>query len=419
MKDFIKEKIKQIRPNFTKGGKWEKFYPVYEAHETLFFQPNEITKPKGAHIRDANDMKRLMTTVLAALIPCVLFGMWNVGYQHYSVLAKYSPALLAKELGLEEGVKASMENIGWFDCLLFGAFRFVPILIVTYAVGLGVEFMFAISRRHPVSEGFLVSGMLIPLIVPATVPLWQVGLATVFAVVIGKEIFGGTGMNFLNPALTARAFLFFAYPSQMSGNLVWTDLATEGNKLEGFSGATILGDAAQGLYTADAAYLAKNAPGFEPTSFSDMFFGFIPGSIGETSTFLCIVGAVILIATGVGSWRIMTSMVVGGLVMAYLLEGLNANFFGVDKAYYHIVAGGFAFGTVFMATDPVSASQTNKGKVIYGLLAGMMCILVRVVNPAFPEGVMLAILLLNVFAPLIDYFVVNANKKRRLKRATV
>lgn len=415
MKNFLREKIEKIKPNFLKGGKFEKFFPVWEAHETLVFQPDEITKRKGAHIRDANDMKRLMVTVIAALVPCVIFAMWNTGYLHYESLfkiietkavgAKDAIAILAEELGDKT---PNREDVSFMSCLLFGAFRFIPVLIVSYAAGLGTEFAFSINRRHPVSEGFLVTGMLIPCIVPATVPLWQVALATIFAVVIGKEVFGGTGMNFLNPALTARAFLFFAYPVQLSGDTVWTDLgAAKDNIIEGFSGATVLSDAAkEGVY----------AGGY---TFEDMFMGWIPGSMGETSTLMCIIGAVVLIATAVGSWRVMVSMVLGGLAMAYLLEGLGAEYFGVEHAYYHIVVGGFAFGTVFMATDPVSAAHTNKGKVIYGFLAGVFSILVRVVNPAYPEGVMLAILLMNVLAPLIDYYVVQANKKRRLKRATV
>lgn len=397
---FLKDKVKELRPLFEKGGKFEKFYSIYEAHETLFFQPDHVTGPKGAHIRDANDMKRTMVTVILAMIPCLIFGIWNSGHQHFIAL---SEAQLQAELGLGI-IEATM-----FDKLWFGLIRFIPILAVSYGVGLGIEFIFASVNKHPVAEGFLVSGMLIPLIVPSTIPLWQVGLATAFAVVLGKEVFGGTGMNLLNPALTARAFLFFAYPAQISGDKVWVDV-------DGFSAATVLGDAATKL-EAGGPSLAMAAD--YKYSFMDMFLGFIPGSIGETSTLMCIIGAVVLIATGVGSWRIILSMVVGGLVLAWALEAGGVNFFGVDHFYYHLVAGGFAFGTVFMATDPVSASQTNTGKLIYGFMAGGLSILVRVVNPAYPEGVMLAILLMNVLAPLVDYFVVSANKNRRLKRATV
>ena len=391
--EFLKNKVKELRPLFEKGGKFEKYYYIYEAHETLFFQPNHVTKAKGAHIRDAVDMKRMMVTVIVALLPCMLFGIWNTGHFHFINL---TDAQLQAELG------AGITEYTIWDKLIFGAIKFVPILAVSYIVGLGIEFAFATVRRHPIAEGFLVSGMLIPLIVPSTIPLWQVGVATAFAVVLGKEVFGGTGMNLLNPALTARAFLFFAYPSDMSGDKVWVDV-------DGHSAATVLGDAAQHLV---------NVEGYK-YSFMDMFMGFVPGSIGETSTLMCIIGAVVLIATGVGSWRVMLSMVLGGLVMAWVLESAGVDFFGADNFYYHIVAGGFAFGTVFMATDPVSASHTNTGKIIYGFMAGVLAILIRVVNPAYPEGVMLAILLMNVLAPLVDYFVVSANKKRRLNRATV
>ena len=378
---FLKDKAKELRPLFQKGGKYEKWYFLYEAHETLFFQPDHVAGPKGAHIRDAVDMKRMMVTVIVSLLPCLIFGMWNTGYQHFLALGEASTC----------GANFA-----------FGAMKLVPIIAVCYAVGLGIEFTFATIRRHSVAEGFLVTGILLPLVVPSTIPLWQVAVATAFSVVLGKEVFGGTGMNLLNPALTARAFLFFAYPAQISGDKVWVDV-------DGYTAATVLGDAAQGIAsTVDYKY-----------SFMDMFVGLVPGSIGETSALACIIGAVILIGTGVGSWRVIFSMIVGGLGMAWLCEAMGANFFGEANFYYHLVAGGFAFGTVFMATDPVSAAQTNVGKFIYGFMAGALAILVRVVNPAYPEGVMLAILLMNVLAPLVDYFVVSANKNRRLKRATV
>ena len=405
MQKFLREKIKEVRPLFEKGGKLEKFFPLYEAHETIFFQPKETTGKKGAHIRDAVDMKRVMVTVIAALVPCIIFGMWNTGFQHFSVL---SPEYMAKEYG-EEFVP------GFIDMIWFGAIRFIPLLAVSYIVGLSIEFAFAVARNHPVSEGFLVSGLLIPLIVPSTLPLWQLAIATAFAVVIGKEVFGGTGYNILNPALTARAFLFFAYPSQISGDQVWVDLdgLSASLMVDGYSGATVLADAANGIISNGGVEAYR-------FSFTDMFFGFIPGSIGETSTFMILIGAALLIGTGVGSWRIMVSMVIGALAMALVIENFRSTpFFGSEHFYYHLVAGGFAFGTVFMATDPVSASHTNKGKFIYGFLAGLLSILVRVINPAYPEGVMLAILLANVFAPLIDFYVVQANKKRRLSRATV
>ncbi len=385
MKRKLEELVHKYKPLFEKGGKFEKFYFIWEAHETLFFQPDQVTKAKGTHIRDAVDMKRMMITVIAALVPCLLFGMWNVGHWHYEAM-------------LQTG--EIKEAAGVFEKFLFGAIRMVPVIAVSYIVGLGIEFTFATIRRHPINEGFLVTGLLLPLVVPSTIPLWQVAIATAFAVVLGKEVFGGTGMNLLNPALTARAFLFFAYPGQISGDKVWVDL-------DGFSYATPLAEAA-----------ASGGKGVA-TSFADMFIGIIPGSMGETSTLMCIIGALVLIATGVGSWRVMLSMVLGGLFMGVLVENIGTPFFGSENFYFHIVAGGFAFGTVFMATDPVSASHTNKGKWIYGFLAGALAILIRVTNPAFPEGVMLAILLMNVLAPLVDYFVISSNKKRRLSRATV
>ncbi len=397
MQDFLRKKVKEIRPLFMKGGKYEKYYPLYEAHETLFFQPDHAVGSKGAHIRDAADMKRTMVTVIIALLPCLLFGMWNIGFQHFSAL---TPEALQAELGAATYTA--------MDSFLFGAMRLIPIIAVTYIAGLGAEFVFSVIRNHPVSEGFLVSGLLLPLVVPSTIPLWQVAVATIFAVVMGKEVFGGVGMNILNPALTARAFLFFAYPQGISGDKVWIDV-------DGYTGATILADAAQGFYTNPA--LAPQ--GWQPYTFVDMFLGLIPGSIGETSTLMCIVGAAILLFTGVGNWRIMLSMLVGGLAMSFLAESMGVAYFGAENFYYHIVAGGFAFGLVFMATDPVSASHTDLGKLYYGFFAGVLAILIRVVNPAYPEGVMLAILLMNVFAPLIDYFVVQANKNKRLKRATV
>tara|TARA_B100000809_G_scaffold216103_1_gene221599 strand:- start:196 stop:1359 length:1164 start_codon:yes stop_codon:yes gene_type:complete len=385
---FIKKKFEQIRPLFEKGGKYEKFYEVFEAHETLFLQPKEVTKPKGTQIRDAVDLKRVMTTVIVAMIPCLIFGVWNIGEQH---------------------VVATGEVLSTLLKFKFGAIRLIPILAVSYAVGLGIEFLFASLRKHPVSEGFLVSGMLIPLILPATTPLWQVAVATAIAVVLGKEVFGGTGFNILNPALTARAVIFFAYPGSMAGSQgLWVDLADK-TPVDGFSGATVLDLASQG----------KPLVGLsgDPLSFIDMFMGWIPGSMGETSTLMCLIGAAILVITGIGSLRIMLSMVVGGLFMGYVFNAFGSEYF--TEPYMHLVAGGFAFGTVFMATDPVSAAQTGTGKIIYGFLAGLLSILIRVTNPAFPEGVMLGILLANVLAPFIDYYVVQSNKTRRLKRATV
>jgi Na+-transporting NADH:ubiquinone oxidoreductase subunit B len=381
----IRNLLKKIKPNFEKGGKLEKFYPVYDAFETFFFVPGETTPSSGAHIRDAIDLKRTMILVVLSLVPCLLFGMWNTGYQHFLALGITDASL--------------------FDNFLFGLKKVLPIVIVSYASGLGTEFTFAIIRKHKINEGFLVSGMLIPLVMPVDVPLWMVAVSTIFAVVIGKEVFGGTGMNVLNPALTARAFLFFAYPTKMSGNEVWinTDLSSGQRVVDGFSGATPLGDAAAGF--------ADKIPGFW-----DSFFGFIPGSIGETSTLACLIGAAILIYTGIGSWRIILSVFIGGFVMSAIFNAVGTNTLMQITPLHHLVLGGFAFGAVFMATDPVTAAQTNTGKYIYGFLIGMFAILIRIFNPAYPEGMMLAILFMNVMAPLIDHFVVRANIKRRLRR---
>ncbi len=375
--------IDNVKPHFEKGGKFEKLQSTFEAFETLLFVPDKVTT-QGSHIRDNMDMKRTMIIVVISLIPALLFGMWNVGYQHYQATGQEGSTI---ELFLE-GLKLVL-----------------PIIIVSYVTGLAIEFAFAQIRGHEVNEGFLVTGMLIPLVLPVDVPLWMVAVATAFAVIIGKEVFGGTGMNILNPALTARAFLFFAYPAYMSGNQVWTHGLMEGEGIvDGFSGATPLSMAAEGN--------VDNIP-----AVSDMFFGFIPGSIGETSVIAVAIGAFILLFTGVGSWRIMLSTFIGGLVMGLLLNVFAMNPFMEIPAWQHLAMGGFAFGAVFMATDPVTAARTRKGKYIYGFLIGLLAILIRVVNPAYPEGVMLAILLMNVFAPLIDHYVVESNINKRLKRA--
>lgn len=399
---FLRNIFDSVKPNFEKGGKFEKLYYPFEAFETLMFTPKETAPSRGAHIRDAVDLKRMMMTVIIALVPCLIFGMWNTGYQN----------------ALATGGDPSdiMGNI------LFGAIYVIPVVIVSYATGLGVEFLFSVLRKHPVNEGFLVSGMLIPLVMPATIPLWQVAVATIFAVVIGKEVFGGTGMNILNPALLARAFLFFAYPTEISGD-VWTVIG-DAEAVQGYTGATALSMAAElgtGNVTSNVvdAYNSYSLSGFNMFTFESMFIGTIPGSIGETSTLMCLIGAVVLLITGVGSWRIMLSMFLGATAMGLLLNIVAANEFMKIPFYYHYVMGGFAFGLVFMATDPVSAAQTTTGKWLYGFFAGILAIIIRVLNPAYPEGVMLAILLMNVFAPLIDFYVVDANKKRRLKRATV
>jgi Na+-transporting NADH:ubiquinone oxidoreductase subunit B len=398
---FLRDTLDKAKHNFEKGGKWEKYYYVFEAFDTFAFVPNTTADVKGAQVRDAVDMKRLMMTVIIAMVPCLLFGIYNVGYQHFLAL----------------GQQASFGEMVWI-----GSVQVVPIIIVSYVAGLGVEFIFATLRRHPVNEGFLVTGMLIPLVMPPDIPLWQVAIATIFAVVIGKEAFGGTGMNVLNVALTARAFLYFAYPVDIAGE-VWTYLPEGAKTVAGYSGATPLSIAANTITTGENVVTSLNNFGAgwadNMYSFGNLFLGLIPGSIGETSTLMCLIGAFILIFTGVGSWKIIVSVFAGAFGMGLFLNAVGGNSFVMMPAQYHLVVGGLAFGAVFMATDPVTGAQTDTGKWVYGFLIGIMTILIRVFNPAYPEGIMLAILLMNVFAPLIDYFVVNANKKRRLKRATV
>lgn len=383
---IIRRIVDSVKPHFEKGGKLEKFHPAFDALETFLFTPGATTA-RGVHVRDAIDLKRTMVTVIIAMVPPMLFGMWNTGYQHH----------------LAYGMEVSL-----MDNFLFGLWKTLPIIVVSYAAGLGVEFAFAVIKGHPISEGYLVTGLLIPLTLPVTIPLWMVALAAIFCTLLGKEIFGGTGMNFMNPALLARAFLFFAFPAYMSGD-IWTDLSPEAGRaiVDGYSGAT-------NLVAFDANYANMQ-------SAADMFWGFEQGSIGETSVFACLIGAFILIATGVGSWRIMASVFAGALLTGLLFNGLapadNPASALHTPAYYHWLTGGFAFGAVYMATDPVSAAQTEKGKIIYGLLIGAFVVVLRVFNPAYPEAVMLAILLMNVFAPLIDHIVVEQHIKNRLKRA--
>tara|TARA_R110002050_G_scaffold78064_5_gene166683 strand:- start:8886 stop:10088 length:1203 start_codon:yes stop_codon:yes gene_type:complete len=398
---FLRDLLDKQKPLFQKGGKLENLYYLYEAGETFMFSPNHTTGPKGTQVKDAIDLKRMMITVVIAMIPCLLFGIYNTGH------------LLHLLLG----------SAGTFgDKFVLGLTLVLPIVLVAYTAGGIVEAVFAVVRKHPINEGFLVTGMLIPLVVPATTPLWQVALATIFAVVIAKEVFGGTGMNILNVAMTARAFLYFAYPAQISGDQVWTYL---GDKMpvDGFSGATALAVAYQSGQegvNAVANLASHNAALMDNMfSFQNMFMGFIPGSIGETSTLMVLIGAAILLFTGVASWKIIVSGFAGAYLMAAVMQLLAVNEFMAMPAHYHLVMGGVAFGIVFMATDPVSASQTESGKWIYGLLIGVLTIIIRVTNPAYPEGIMLAVLFMNVFAPLIDYYVVKANKKRRLQRATV
>ncbi|WP_411274695.1 NADH:ubiquinone reductase (Na(+)-transporting) subunit B [Daejeonella sp.] len=383
--EALRKLLDKIKPHFEQDGKLEKFYPAFNAFETFLFVPDHTTAARGTHIRDAIDLKRTMILVILSLVPCLLFGMWNTGYQHH--------------LALGSSVASLTDNF------LFGASKVLPLVIISYVSGLTVEFIFAIVRKHTVNEGFLVSGMLIPLVMPVDVPLWMVAVSTVFAVIIGKEVFGGTGMNILNPALTARAFLFFAYPTKMSGNEIWINTSRpEGQSLvDGYSGATPLGDAAAGF--------ADKIPGIW-----ESFIGTIPGSVGETSALACLIGAFILLYTGIGSWRIMLSVFVGGFVMAAIFNLFGTTTLMQISPIHHLVLGGFAFGAVFMATDPVSATQTNTGKYIYGFLIGLFAILFRVFNPAYPEGMMLSILFMNVMAPLIDHYIVEANIKRRMNR---
>ena len=382
-------------------GKWAKFHPVWDGFYTFLFTPGETTK-KGSHIRDGIDLKRTMFMVIVALIPCLLFGMYNTGHWHY-VATLGNPDLPYWDM--------------FGDKAIYGILQVLPIVIVSYGVGLGVEFAFCIKNGHAIQEGFLVSGMLIPLIVPADVPLWMVAIATVFAVVLAKEVFGGTGMNVVNVALTARAFLFFSYPTMMSGDKIWmSGLSDVSSSPEGFTGATPLGQ----LYTmtTDEPAFATMQSFTENWSLSDAVMGYIPGSIGETSLVAIMIGAALLLYTGIASWKVMFSFFAGGLAVGYLLNavGPETNLYMQLDPLYHIALGGFAFGAVFMITDPVTAAQTSVGKYIYGFLAGAMAIVIRVLNPAFPEGVMMAILLMNVFAPLIDHYVMQANVKRRMKR---
>jgi len=394
---FIQNIFDATRPAVTTGA-LKPLYPLHNALETMMFVPDHNAH-SGAHVRDAIDLKRTMVTVIFALVPALIFGIFNGGYQHYKALNLLNDAM------------------GWgqfftLDNFLFGAWKIVPMIAVTYMAGLGVEIYFAGRNRHPVNEGFLVSGLLIPMTMPIDMPLWMVAISTIFAVLIGKEVFGGTGMNLLNPALTARAFAFFAYPSFMSGDKVWINTTTEAGQsvVDGFSGATALGQYATTGTTSFGVW--------------DAFLGLIPGSIGETSTLLIILGGVYLIATGIGSWKIMAGSLLGAIAMGllfnwaapHMVTEAQQNFMSIPF-YYHLVFGSWAFATVFMATDPVSAAHTERGKWIYGFLVGFLGIMIRVFNPAYPEGMMLAILFMNVMAPLIDHYVVNANIQKRLKRA--
>ena len=397
--------LKQNLHNLKEKYKGTKMAPAFNAIHTFLYMPNETTHG-GTHIKAADDLKRTMNIVIMALIPCLLFGMFNAGFQHN----------VAVNGNFTSGMSFFSGEFWNLDNLFIGAVKILPLVIISYGVGLLVEFIFAVIKGHEVEEGYLVTGMLVPLIVPVDIPLWMLSVAVIFGVVIGKEVFGGTGMNILNPALTIRAFLFFAYPTWMSGDKVWVTGAVEkAGTADAISGETILGTLAQGKEVVYSAW--------------DMFAGFIPGSVGETSTLLIIIGALFLIFTKIGSWRIMLSAALGAMAMGLIFNqvveqgwvGEGSKFFDLMNTPYwhHLLIGGFAFGAVYMATDPVTASQTNKGKWIYGFLIGFLSIMIRVFNPAYPEGVMLAILLMNVFAPTIDHYVVQGNVKRRLKRAKV
>ncbi|HMO14435.1 MAG TPA: NADH:ubiquinone reductase (Na(+)-transporting) subunit B [Pirellulaceae bacterium] len=434
---MLRKLLDRFEPLFHKGGKFERLYPVYEAQDTFLYNTGEVVKGR-THVRDAIDTKRMMITVVIALIPCVLMACYNTGYQAGKIL-ETSPAFVISDSAPPQGLPTGLagwryevmntlnlkywdvgdfyKNLTAFDltrivsCVIFGLLYFLPVYIVTMAVGGACEALFSIIRRHEINEGFLVTGLLYPLTLPPNIPYWQVALGIMFGVVVGKEIFGGTGRNFLNPALTGRAFLYFAYPKQISGNSVWTGI-------DGYSGATALGKIAEPSSTGPVGETLATLYG--PSSgatWSDFFWGNVHGSMGETSAFCCLLGAVILIMTRIGSWRIMAGVLIGMSAFSVLLWLLpkQETVWNI-LPHWHLVLGGFAFGTVFMATDPVSASMTNTGKWIYGGLIGFMTVLVRTVNPAFPEGIMLAILFANVLAPLIDYFVVQANVKRRALR---
>jgi len=378
--------LDKIKPSFQNDGKYKMFRSTFDAFETFLFVPDKVTK-KGSHIRDSIDLKRTMTIVIIALLPALIFGIWNVGYQHFRAFGGYP---------------------GIISSFWYGFLKVLPIILVSYISGLGVEFIFAQIRKHEVNEGFLVSGLLIPMIMPVDTPLWIISIATIFAVIVGKEVFGGTGMNIFNPALLARAFVFFAYPSKITGDFVWIAGLSNpsSNLVDGFSGATPMGLAAQGQFS-------------KLPDLWSLYIGTIPGSIGETSKIAILIGAVILLITGIASFRTIISTIIGGVLMVLLFNVTSANQYMSLSPLVELGMGGFLFGAVFMVTDPVSSAQTATGKIIYGLLTGMIAMLIRILNPAYPEGMMLSILMMNMFAPLIDHFVVESNIKRRLKRNKV
>lgn len=391
----LKQRIDRIKPQFEKGGRFEKLHSVFDGFYTFLFTPNE-TSASGVHIHDSNDSKRTMITVVIALLSCCLFGMWNIGMEHYRAIGDFDRS--------------------FFELFLYGFFAVLPQILTAYIVGLGIEFVVAQMRGHEIQEGFLVSGILIPMICPVDTPWWMLAIAVAFAVIFAKEVFGGTGYNFLNVALVTRAFLFFSYPSKMSGDNVFVSLGGA-QGIDSYTGATPLGQLASSTEPGTAI---TNVLG-DPLSFTDIFFGFYPGSWGETSTFCILIGAAILLFTGIASWRIMGSALVGGLLMSVLANHFASDLYPVTfiTPLEQICLGGFMFAIVFMATDPVTACRTNTGKYIYGFLIGAVAMVIRCYNTGYPEGAMLAVLLMNCFAPLIDYCVVNANVRRRLRRAEV
>jgi Na+-transporting NADH:ubiquinone oxidoreductase subunit B len=391
----LKQRIDRIKPDFEKGGRFEKLHSVFDGFYTFLFTPNE-TSSSGVHIHDGNDSKRTMITVVMALLPCCLFGMWNIGLQHYRAIGE-------------------LDN-SFFELFFYGFFAVLPQILTAYIVGLGIEFIVAQLRGHEIQEGFLVSGILIPMICPVDTPCWMLAIAVAFAVIFAKEVFGGTGYNFLNIALVTRAFLFFSYPSKMSGDNVFVSLGGS-QAADSYTGATPLGQLASAT---EPGTVITNVLG-DPLSFSDIFFGFYSGSWGETSTFCILIGAAILLFTGIASWRIMGSALIGGLLMSVLANHFATDLYPVTflSPLQQLCLGGFMFAIVFMATDPVTACRTNTGKYIYGFLIGAMAIVIRCYNTGYPEGAMLAVLLMNCFAPLIDYCVVNANVRRRLSRSEI
>jgi Na+-transporting NADH:ubiquinone oxidoreductase subunit B len=397
----LRSTLDKLEPQFKPGGRYENWYAVYEAVDTIFYSPNHVTR-SSAHVRDGVDLKRIMITVWFATFPAMFYGMWNLGFQANGAMTELGVSGLQGWRGSVMTALAGYDASSVWSCFLYGALHFLPLYLVTFVVGGFWEVLFAMKRGHEVNEGFFVTSVLFALTLPPDLPLWQAALGISFGVVIGKEVFGGTGKNFLNPALTGRAFLYFAYPAQLSGDAVWT-------AVDGYSGATPLGIVA-----------AEGMPALtQSVTWMEAFIGSIPGSIGETSTLMVMLGGAVLLLTRIASWRVVAGCFVGMIAFSTLLNtvGSDSNPAFAMPWYWHMVVGSFAFGAFFMATDPVSAAMTNKGRWAYGMLIGVMCVLIRVVNPAFPEGMMLAILFANLFAPLFDHFVVQANVKRRLARA--